>query len=80
MDTLVVHKNMCNFNTLKCVCRKPMLVKKGMDLWEDLVERRRVVLFQKAYHKLEEKLKRWEKELNGKMPITIEEFVDFKEY
>ena len=54
-----------------------MLVKKGMDLWKDLVERRRVVLFQKAYHKLEEKLNRWEKQLNGNMPITFEELEYF---
>ena len=54
-----------------------MLVKKGMDLWKDLVERRRVVLFQKAYHTLEEKLKRWEKQLNGNMPITFEELEYF---
>ena len=44
------------------------------------MDKRCVVLFKEDFHKLEQKLKRWEVKLKSKMPLKIGEVVDFMEY
>ena len=52
-------------------------MKKAMELWENAVEKMKIVEYQERYWNYKQKLDKWRQQLDNKRPIHHEELVDF---
>ena len=52
-------------------------MKKALELWENAVEKMKIVEYQERYRNYKQKLNKWRQQLDNKRPIHHEELVDF---
>ena len=52
-------------------------MKKALELWENAVEKMKIVEYQERYQNYKQKLNKWRQQLDNKRPIHHEELVDF---
>ena len=52
-------------------------MKKALELWENAVEKMKIVEYQERYRNYTQKLNKWRQQLDNKRPIHHEELVDF---
>ena len=52
-------------------------MKKALELWENAVEKMKIVEYQERFRNYKQKLNKWRQQLDNKSPIHHEELVDF---
>ena len=52
-------------------------MKKALELWENAVEKMKIVEYQERYRNYKQKLNKWRQQLDNKRPIHHEELMDF---
>ena len=53
------------------------MIKEALELWENAVEKMKIVEYQERYRNYTQKLNKWRQQLDNKRPIHHEELVDF---
>ena len=53
------------------------MIKEALELWENAVEKMKIVEYQERYRNYKQKLNKWRQQLDNKRPIHHEELVDF---